>query len=507
MKIERHLKLGCTMDSSEQGKIAQLEEQLRLLQNQLLEERFQRQQVADKLTSITAARPVEIESSSRRQIARDDRVNARSPAAGARSRTPPSTSTRGEMSDGRFHTPVSTGRNVAPRRETPNATTTPSTSDLSVAKGRSTPTRRPLWASSPTRVPHNAGNDDPKEVSKPIRVASPSPGPHKNRQQQTATRRMEFRPPPPKSPLELAWHRFAVMAQHVLKEDELPLVSAETLGKLLDVFGVTDEFERAQIEAQWSIYQHDAEELASNGTGRYFGIHDQPFDLRMTPGKAHMSHRRPLSRGRGSANPNDAGAAEYATPRKSTGKHIAHHDAVPVTSNPNAVQTPDAASHRRPSIRVVDGSPTAESRYLAERKQSIAIVPGPDDGRERVERGIKSSGSTHCDPNRPPAVGISTSARPRDSFVLRSELHDDVPRQSSGLRTYSMSLSSPDRAFPSSPRTVLRRDSLVTESAARYEKRSHVDGESFGKRINSVSSLSASTSLRQLRTPFAVDGD
>lgn len=423
---------------AESDRIAALEAQLRFLQQQLEEERSARVAATQQLQGLVQ---------NQRRQSNSNRLSPGRPFL--RTVTPDRRSTikaNGESeslrpsSANRFHTPQSSPMRTSPLKSSGGrrASTTPS--------GRETPSKRA------------AANQE-------------------------------------KSALEIAWQRFSERVSGVLTEEELWLVSAETLGKLLDSFGVIDDVERAQVEAQWTIYQRAIEESVASA-GSWFGLHNQDFNLRQEPQKSHFSRRTPLrQRTPGKADPNtagDSGMSATSTPRKGGGVSTSHaHPHKAVSSNPNEVHTKDEGSYRRPSYKHVTMVPGPDIR---DRPQGIAAVPQPE-SKDIKLRGIRSAGSTRMDESSPKSFGLKTSIAPADEYgSFHCTSSEREGSRSFGIRTFSQVMS-PDQSFPTSPRVRLKRDSLTTESSLRCPQ-----GSTLQQRRPSPV-----LSSRQSRTPFALD--
>ncbi|CUF83443.1 Hypothetical protein, putative [Bodo saltans] len=297
-----------------------------------------------------------------------------------------------------------------------------------------------------------------------------------------------------KSGLELSWDSFVARVQ-VLDSHELALVTAETLTKLLDSFGIVDEIERAKVEAQWSIFQREADEMV----GR-FGIHNSDFNLRPIPGKPKLSRRTPLDRQSTptrSSNPNDAGDNRVTSASRSPASIRMTPTRTPVSSDPNQLLTKDHGSYRKPSFKKATEIPKVEAR-----PEGIMSVPKPESNEQRF-RGIRSAGSTHQTTRDASPIGLKAPLAPVNEF---GSFHHEasplgLPRRSSmgarGIRTFDSESSAHDDYFGmhlKSPRSsFVRRDSLALSSGP------------ASPTLGGSSARRTPLSSRQARTPFAVD--
>lgn len=468
-------------------RIAFLEDQLLRLKSELDEERLARREATSQVHALIS----ELQHRSPSNPARDSRryqTPPKEPSPQHATTTRPLTTLspkRGE-NKARKPSPVAVGakRYTTPTRSPPRGsqrlahlgdvssgeqsrrTATPDNNKFATPRStfsRSTPPR-PTHGSSGASTPRSAASAN-RSATKSIVVSQKE-----------------------KSGLELSWDSFVARVQ-VLSSNELALVTAATLTKLLDSFGIMDEMERAKIEAQWSIYQREADEMV----GR-FGIHNAAFDVRPVPAKPTLSKRTSLEKRqtRGS-NPNESGGGGDVPPRQSP-QGIRTMPTGLISSNPNEVLTRDDASYRRPSVRKVPESPRAEPRATG-----IMSVPKPE-SREQNPRGIRSVGSTHECRQRTSPTGLRAPLCPPDEFgpFHREGSPMGLPRRSSmgarGIRTFASDSSPNDDYFGlsvKSPRaSFVRRDSLTTSTGL----------SSPTGRVNSPS-----LSLRQSRTPFAVD--
>lgn len=453
-------------------RIQELENQLRKLTRELqLERQYRREQheAADKEIALLkeAAYQKSVEEgaqrrSTPRRVPQGEHFSSSQRASTPQSRKSMGTPTRRLVDDAAvFYTPLSNKKDASPRRVSPLRSQMKPT-------GPSPSGGKPSSQSAAGASSQSKGSKQATSSSLGAGGGSRAKSPHQL------------------TPLEESWRDFCALVAGALTEEELALVSAETLTNLLDSFQIFDDVTRAQIEAQWSILNREVEESISRSSRGAGGKPD--FDLRPDPPRPKLSKRtllekRPLSGW--SSNPNQTCDDSPVTPR---GGRVLLRPTTPLRSNPNDMETPDLGNKRRSSVKKVsDPNPP-----VSPRPEGLATnIPQPQ-SRDMNLRGIKSSGSTRTCEKEAKVEGLRAHIGPRESFSLGTTTEPE-PR-ARGLRTYSMSHTPGDEC--GTPRgtnvAARKRDSILTDSI--------VLSGSFGSRT-----FSPTLSSRQLRTPFAVD--
>lgn len=292
-----------------------------------------------------------------------------------------------------------------------------------------------------------------------------------------------------------AWYKFVNLVAGALSEDELALISAETLNSLLDSFHVTDSEERAQIEAHWSLLQRVVAEDASSLPSVVEVLHGgKSFNLRPDPLKPKLSKRVALDPQR-FAGPRTSNIHDAVVPQNSRkeGRTVTPlRSIVPVASNPNEVET--AEMYRKPCVHKV-----AVSETPATPRGEGIVTFAPRYSEDQVQRGLRAWGGTSevtfDHPRKKECLRTDLEA-PRSSLLGAMETHREaLPKR--GVRTYPTSHSNGDEHVESSlarrghHAAGNRRDSLTTGFVVALPSRSPQP--------------STPLSPRQARTPFAVD--
>jgi hypothetical protein len=438
-------------------KIAELERQMRELQEQLLGERALRD--AEKKAAENVVRKLST------QLSMQLTPTRASPGTGSGRPTSP----RSGGGSNTFFTPVSSARKSV-RTQSPG--TTP---------------RGPAAAAV-------------------ARVKGPSAG--------EAVHAARSGPPEAMTALQYAWKKFCALAEADFTPHELSLVSVSTLGQLLDRYRVRDDVERAQVEAQWSLLQQHQTDVGPEATlyvpqPKRQHLVSPPRSPR-TAAAAKETERELLERKEREFDLRPGLAQPHLSNR------ISLEGCGVRPSNPNDVQSksplyqPLRRTPPRTHSPAVSSNPNATVSQSCDRKLCFQRAAAPDDGlsapshgtgKARCERppsreppasGIRSFGNTHQSAFTAPARGVRVNIGPREGQFGSLDDFRPASPASGGVRTFSARFGTSEAPRPNlvvqSPKFA-QQSSLTTSFLANGAKRPP----------------SPTMSSRQLRTPFAVD--